>query len=379
MKRICAFLLTIVLLLPIPACKQEQEQLPEASEQIITVDITPEMTATPEPTPTPVPTESPTPVPPTPEPTATPEPTPTPQPYVALDGIYTIAWLSDPQHYAKKYPETYYTMTAFLRDHREEMNLQYIAFTGDMIHNIQISEQWEVAKKAMSYIDDIPHGVLAGNHDVAGDYGFSKFQQYFGESKFKDKPWYGGSYHNNRGHYDLFTAGGTDYIFVYMGYGPSKECFQWVRKMFRKYPDRVGVLCLHDYYTNDQTLSTDGQKWHDRVVSTTPNLYMVLCGHRYGAYCFPETFDDDGDGRDDWTVYQMLFNYQALDDGGGGFMRLIQIDEANGTMHHLTYSPLWDSYNRFADPEQRTLSKYYTFDETHEEFTLPLPWRITHD
>ncbi len=104
---------------------------------------------------------------------------------------------------------------------------------------------------------------------------------------------------------------------------------------------------------------------------------MVLCGHKYGAYCFPETFDDDGDGKDDRTVYQMLFNYQAsLHDGGGGYLRLMQIDETNGTFKNLTYSPLLEDFNRFNDPENR--EEYYPFDERNEEFTLPLPWKIEH-
>jgi hypothetical protein len=143
------------------------------------------------------------------------------------------------------------------------------------------------------------------------------------------------------------------------------------------HPDRVGILCLHDYYTKKLTLSDDGKKWHDRVVAHAPNLYMVLCGHKYGAYCFPESFDDDGDGKDDRTVYQMLFNYQAsLRDGGGGYLRLMQINEAEGTMHNLTYSPVFEDFNRFDDPANR--EEYYPFDEKNEEFVLPLPWKIKH-
>ena len=80
-----------------------------------------------------------------------------------------------------------------------------------------------------------------------------------------------------------------------MGYGPTSKAIDWVKDVFRQYPDRIGILCLHDYYTKTQTLSDDGKLWYDKVVRTSPNLYMVLCGHKYGAYCFPEAFDDDGD------------------------------------------------------------------------------------
>ena len=314
---------------------------------------------------------------PTAAPTDTPTPTDAPPRYVAQDGVYTIAWISDPQHYSKKFPDYYYAMTLFLRDHREQMNLAYIINTGDLVHNTDLDTEWQVAVSAQSYIDEIPNGVLAGNHDIQDPIGYETFCRYFGKSHYADKPWYGGSFENNRGHFALLTVGETDYIFVYMGYAPTKKAISWVYDTFKAYPDRIGILCLHDYYTKTQTLSVDGQKWYDSVVKRTPNLYMVLCGHKYGAYCFPESFDDNGDGKPDRTVYQMLFNYQAsLQDGGGGYLRLMQINDVDGTMHMLTYSPVLEDFNRFDDPNNR--EEYYPFDEQNEEFTLVLPWRIDH-
>lgn len=381
MKRCFALCLSIILsVLPIgcdryAGCQSQIRNEPE--QEIIAIETLPDETNDPtvesvttaQQNDSPVPTD-------TPEPADTPEPTPTPPPYTAQDGIYTIAWMTDTQYLSKKFPDTYYTMTRFLSDHRDELNLKYIIHTGDLIHNVEETEQWEVADLAQSYIDDIPNGVLAGNHDCANEYWYSRFRAYFGSDRYQDKPWYGGSFEQNRGHYDLITEGDTEYIFVYMGYCPSEEAYNWVREAFSAYPERVGILCLHDYYTNEQTLSKDGQKWYDLVVSKTPNLYIVCCGHRYGAYCFPESFDDSGDGEPDRTVYQMLFNYQrTMHDGGAGYLRLIQINEEEGTMHVLTYSPLWDDFNRFDDPNMR--EQYYEFDESHEEFTLPLPWRIT--
>ena len=335
-------------------------ELPAEAMAIATIPPTPEETTAPTPKETQTPSE---------------EPAEAPQGYAAAEGVYTIAWMSDTQHYSKKFPETYYAMTSFLRDHSEQMHLGYIVHTGDLVHNTDKKSEWDVADQAQAMIDDIPNGVLAGNHDVLDPIGYETFCKVFGEKRYRDKPWYGGSFENNRGHYDLITIGSTDYLFVYMGFEPTDRAFAWVKDIFRQYPDRVGILCLHDYYTKQLTLSDDGKTWHDTVVSQTPNLYMVLCGHKYGAYCFPESFDDDGDGKQDRTVYQMMFNYQAsLRDGGGGYLRLMQIDESAGTMHNLTYSPLLEDFNRFDDPNNR--ENYYPFDEKNEEFTLPLPWMI---
>ena len=380
MKRCQRFFIGAICLLVLIGCAGKKEAQPPESaapevtaEEIVllpteeTAETTANATMPPVSEETPEPTAEPT-----PEPTA--EPTAAPR-YIVADGVYTIAWMSDPQHYSKKFPEYYYAMTSFLRDHRDEMQLSYIINTGDLVHNTDLDSEWDVADRAQAMIDDIPNGVLAGNHDVLDPIGYKTFCARFGEKRYRDKPWYGGSFENNRGHYDLITIGQTDYLFVYMGFGPTKKAIQWVYDVFKKYPDRVGVLCLHDYYTKTQTLSEDGKRWHDQVVRKTPNLYMVLCGHKYGSYCFPESFDDDSDGREDRTVYQMLFNYQAsLFDGGGGYLRLLQINETEGTMHALTYSPVFDDFNRFDDPNNR--EEYYPFDEKNEEYTLPLPWTL---
>lgn len=380
MKRFQRFFIGAICLLMLIGCAGKKEaQPPEsaapevAAEEIVLLPTEETAEATANAAMPPVSEETPEPTAePTPEPTA--EPTAAPR-YIVADGVYTIAWMSDPQHYSKKFPEYYYAMTSFLRDHRDEMQLSYIINTGDLVHNTDLDSEWDVADRAQAMIDDIPNGVLAGNHDVLDPIGYKTFCARFGEKRYRDKPWYGGSFENNRGHYDLITIGQTDYLFVYMGFGPTKKAIQWVYDVFRNYPDRVGVLCLHDYYTKTQTLSEDGKRWHDQVVKKTPNLYMVLCGHKYGSYCFPESFDDDRDGREDRTVYQMLFNYQAsLFDGGGGYLRLLQINETEGTMHALTYSPVFDDFNRFDDPNNR--EEYYPFDEKNEEYTLPLPWTL---
>lgn len=308
--------------------------------------------------------------------TATPffEPTPTPEPFKAEDGIYTIAWLSDPQHYSRLFPEIYYSMTDFLSANRDSMNLGYIVFTGDFVHNNDDELQWQVADRAMQTIEDIPNGILAGNHDMEPSTGgYELYYKYFGEQRYSDKPYYGDSFENNRGHYDLITLGSTDYIFIYMSHAPSGAARKWAKTAADSFPGRVAVLCLHDYFLSDGTLSEDGQKWSDEVVSACPNIYMVLCGHKYGVYCTPTEFDDDGDGVKERRVLQMMVNYQAAGDyGGDGYLRLMQFDKAEGTIRMLTYSPYRDDYNMF--DEGLELDERYWMQEDAEEFSIGIPW-----
>jgi len=72
---------------------------------------------------------------------------------------------------------------------------------------------------------------------------------------------------------------------------------------------------------------------------------MVLSGHYHNAQTVINEFDDDGDGVNDRKVYQMLFDYQGLPEGGMGYMRLMHFDLENEKVVFRTYSPSLDDYN----------------------------------
>ena len=306
-------------------------------------------------------------------------PSPSPLTYAAPEGVDTVAWISDTQHYANidenGIADIYPTITAFLWSHRQELGLKYVVHTGDLVHRNGREDNWQRAKAAMDLLEDIPVGVLAGNHDMAEDTGgYTLYRKYFGEKFYKDRAYYGESFEDNRGHYDLITLGGRDYIFVYMSFAPDEKALRFIRDSLDRYPDRVGILCLHDFLTTEGTRSQMGETIEAQIVARCPNLYMVLCGHRYGLYCLTSRYDDDGDGTPERTVYEMMQNYQAAGkEGGGGYFRLMQFDEAAGCIRTITYSAYLNDFNWLDDPAHR--EKRYEMDENSETFTLPMPWK----
>lgn len=231
---------------------------------------------------------------------------------------------------------------------RERMNIQYMFHDGDIIDDEMLIPEWENADAAYKLLDDagIPYGVLAGNHDVghlSGDYG--NYGAYFGESRFNQNPWYGESYENNRGHYDLITVDGIDFIMVYMGWGIGDQEIEWMNEVLARYPERKAILNFHEYLLASGGLGEEPQRIYDEVVAENPNVCMVLSGHYHNAQTRVDTFDDDGDGTAERTVYQLLFDYQGLAQGGMGYIRLMHFDTENGKIIFRTYSPSLDDYD----------------------------------
>ena len=233
-------------------------------------------------------------------------------------------------------------------NNRERMNIQYMFHDGDIIDDEPLIPEWENADAAYQLLDDagIPYGVLAGNHDVghlSGDY--TNFSKYFGEARYSGNPWYGGSYQDNRGHYDLITVDGIDFIMVYMGWGIGDEEINWMNDVLAQYPERKAILNFHEYLLASGGLGEEPQRVYDEVVATNPNVCMVLSGHYHNAQTRIDSFDDDGDGVADRNVYQLLFDYQGLSEGGMGYIRLMHFDLENERIIFRTYSPSLDDYD----------------------------------
>lgn len=265
---------------------------------------------------------------------------------------YKMVWMSDTQYYAKSYPHIFKQMVEWIRDQREKLNIQYVFHTGDIVDDSK-DKQWNRADTFMRVLDEhhIPYGVLAGNHDVRHKDGlYTEYGKYFGVKRFTDKPYYGESYQNNRGHYDLISAGGNDYMMVYMGWGIKQAEIDWLNRVISEHPDRIVILNFHEYLLVSGNRSPIGDLIFHQVVKRHPNIVAVFSGHYHGASRKVDELDDDHDGKVDRKVYQILADYQSGPEGGQGFMRLITADQEKNQLHFTTYSPYMNQ-EHFYDPK----------------------------
>ncbi|MBE6578418.1 MAG: hypothetical protein E7651_01260 [Ruminococcaceae bacterium] len=284
------------------------------------------------------------------------------------EDTFTLLWTTDTQWYSFAYPEILSHQNDWVVENYERLGIEYIFHTGDFVDLPHEASQWEVATKEYAKWDEakIPYGVLAGNHDVDGE-DHSAFSSYFGKSRYDRNPWYGGDFQDNKGHYDLMTLGGVEFLFLYMGYGtPTEEGISWMNGVLEQYADRIAFLMFHEFLDAEGNRTAVGNTYFEKVVLPNPNVRMVLCGHNYNSARREESIDDDGDAVPDRTVYQIIGNYQDTPKGGNGYMRFMECDVEAGTISCRTYSPYLKDFNYF-DNSAGDMDLYGYRDE----FTLP--------
>ena len=261
---------------------------------------------------------------------------------------YSFVWMSDTQYYSESYPFIYDKMTSWISQEKENLNIQYVFHTGDLVDKSYMEDQWINADRSMKTLEDagIPYGVLAGNHDVnhtENDY--TKYYEYFGADRFKDETYYGESYKNNRGHYDILNVNGNEYLMIYMGWGVNDEDMVWINQVLEEHPNSIAILNFHEYLSITGQRSTIGNEIYEKVVKPNENVVAVLSGHFHDAEILVDEIDDDGNGITDRKVYQILADYQAGSEGGQGYLRLFKINQNSNKISVETYSPYLDKYN----------------------------------
>ncbi|WP_207425016.1 metallophosphoesterase [Pedobacter sp. SYSU D00535] len=309
---------------------------------------------------------------------------------------FSIAVIPDTQYNTKESQggsnALFTAQTDWIVKNREKENIVYVIHVGDIVDDGDSKpEQWDNAVKALYRLEKpqpglpygIPYGLAVGNHDqspsqfaVTGNTYY--FNKYFGVEHFKNRPWYGGNYKNdNDSHYDLFSAGGSDFIVIYIEYDAFDEDQEnmnnWAAGLLDKYSDRKAIVVSHYIIGFNKVPGTNlggeaqfgkqGKRLYDRL-KTKPNLFMMLCGH----------VGDNGEGyRQDTyagkTVKTFLADYQSRPRGGNGLMRLMKFSPEKDLISVQTLSPDLGTYERDGDSEfvkpwlrESSASRIYDFN-----------------
>jgi len=291
---------------------------------------------------------------------------------------FSIVVLPDTQYYTSEKnggkKEMFTAQTEWIVKNAAKENIKYVIHLGDISDNGEMfPEQWVNASNSMyklekaqpGYPQGIPYGMAVGNHDqTKSQYPVSgktdQYNKYFGVDHFKAKKWYGGHYRNdNDSHYDLFEAGGYQFITIFLEYDSYDEDIEgmnkWASTILEKFKDRKAILVSHSIIhfnkktgTNEKgfpKFSKQGQRVFDRLKSY-PNVFMTLSGH----------VGDNGEGyRQDGyagnVIKSFLSDYQSRPDGGHGLMRLMKFSKSKDLISVRTFSPVTGEEETDADSQ----------------------------
>lgn len=298
---------------------------------------------------------------------------------------FTIIGLPDTQFYTEEpqganssgggHNGIFKSQTQWIANHRVDSNIVFVSQLGDCTQNGDTKEiEFKRADTAMKNIENpnvptafgIPYAISVGNHDQGPIYnpnGTSIFyNQYFGSARFAGRTYYGGHYGaNNDNSYQLFSAGGIDFIHISLEYNDNSNAagqgsttdietlqavLDWADNLLKTYPNRKAILSTHWLMgTGTQTaFQGPGQKIYDDL-KDNPNLILMLAGHVAGEGRRTDVFGGN-------TVHTLMSDYQSgFTNGGNGFLRIMRFDPATNTLSVKTYSPYANSSRTGASSE----------------------------
>lgn len=290
---------------------------------------------------------------------------------------FKMALLPDTQTYACDYPEIFHAQTRWLAEHRKE--IAFVLHLGDITNN-NSEKQWEVAAAAMNRLDGkVPYVLTVGNHDLGekgrtGTRDSRLFNRYFPYEKYSLDKHFGGAFEPGKMEnvWYTFRAGRTDWLVLSLEFGPRDKVLEWAGEVIRSHPDKNVIIDTHAYLYSDDTRMQKGHRWlpqhygagknatggeaanngeqmWQKLIAKYPNIVFVFSGHVLNDGTGLLVSEGAGGNR----VCQILSNYQrgvnGSKNGGDGFLRIVSVDTAAGTVSVQSYSPYTNTYKTEPD------------------------------
>ena len=296
----------------------------------------------------------------------------------AAEDAFSLVVLPDTQAYtSNEQGHAYFTAeTQWIVDHLQSQRIVFVTHVGDIVGE-NVAEAWALAKAAMDRLHGkVPYGFSVGNHDMQESGDSTLFQQTFPASRFERFAWYGGEIKNNANSFQLFSAGGLDFIILHLECNAPDDMLDWANEVLQHHAGRRVIITTHMYlgpiekpstregYLTDpkgrmrwkkchgEKGNTPEQMW-EKCFRKHENLFLVLCGDQGSSQAMRRTVQ----GVHGNVVHEVLSDYRK------GYMRVLRFKPAENKLQIWTYSPylkrICPGTSIVADPDQHQFSLDY--------------------
>ncbi|OQX20609.1 MAG: hypothetical protein BWK76_00910 [Desulfobulbaceae bacterium A2] len=262
---------------------------------------------------------------------------------------FSIVALPDTQFYSSDHPDIFLAQTRWIVENRQRLNIAFVSHLGDITDAAYEGHQWERALAALDVLDGkLPFGVTPGNHDLYRNIEEESpneiFVQHLGPRSryFNNKPWYGGASPSGFSSWQKIPAGGGELVFLNLDDNAMGEELVWAQRVLDAHAASPVIMVTHDYMHSVGRMTetyfpeprrNSGEGLWQTLVRANPQIFMVLCGHVHGQGS-QVSRNDAG-----LEVFELLSDYQMLDNGGNGFLRVMTFDPAAGRIRVRSWSP----------------------------------------
>jgi hypothetical protein len=281
-------------------------------------------------------------------------------PAVSADNSFTLVVLPDTQNYVRAsataglFTQQTEWIAAEIEQRGNPRNIQFVSHVGDIVNNGSDLEEWQRADASMSALDGVvKYAVLPGNHDYAQrsvkELGTENYLATFGPWRFAAETWYGGTDPSGNNSYQRFSAGGHEFIHLALEYKPTDNTpvrdpspVQWAQSVIDAFPHTPVILSTHDYVQDlSPGRSHAGIALWEQLVRRNDQIFLVLNGHSHDNTGLYHSVGLNDAGRE---VIEVLQDFQAYENGGNGWLRLIEFNILGNRLEFETYSPVLDQF-----------------------------------